>query len=242
MKTFITFILLVFGITGVWGVDHSHSSFDSLLKKHVSSGWVSYKGFQSDRNLLDVYLNSLSKVSLAEYNGFSKEEKIAFLVNAYNAFTIQLILDHYPVKSIKKIGGIFQSPWKIEFFELLGAKRSLDWIEHQKLRVDFQEPRIHFAIVCASIGCPPLANTAFTAKTLETQLQSLMLSFLADKNKNRYDSENKILYLSPIFDWFESDFTKKGSLVDFVNPAMGNLIPQDAKIKYTNYNWNLNEK
>ncbi len=242
MKYTMTLLLFLTVLTSqLLSFDHSHSSFDSILKKYVSNGRVNYKGIQTEKSKLEEYLSSLSKVSNSEYNGFSKEQKIAFLINAYNAFTVKLILDNYPVKSIRKIGGIFQSPWKIEFFELLGSKRHLDWIEHSKLRVDFNEPRIHFAIVCASIGCPPLANTAFTPEKLETQLQSLMENFLKGKN-NRYDSKENILYLSPIFDWFEKDFIKKGTVIEFVNPSMGNTIPADAKIKYTDYNWNLNEQ
>ena len=242
MKNTITIVLFLMVFTGqLFSFDHSHSGFDSILKKYVSNGRVNYKGIQNERSKLEEYLSTLSKVSSSEYNGYSKDQKLAFLINAYNAFTIKLILDNYPVKSIKKIGGVFQSPWKIEFFELLGSKRQLDWIEHSKLRVDFNEPRIHFAIVCASIGCPPLASFAFTPETLETKLQTLMENFLKGKN-NRYDSKENILYLSPIFDWFEKDFTKKGTVIEFVNPSMGNVISANAKIKYTYYDWNLNER
>jgi len=187
-------------------------------------------------------LNELSSVSLKDYSSFAKEEKICFLINAYNAFTIKLILDNYPLSSIRKIGFLPGAAWKTDFFTLLGEKRNLDWIEHSKLRIDFEEPRIHFAIVCASIGCPPLISTAYIPKTLNAQLQSSMENFLADKTKNRYDSVSNTIFISKIFDWFMGDFTKNSSLISFIKTGMKVDIPENASIKYTDYNWNLNEK
>jgi hypothetical protein len=236
--TFLFF--LIFGT--LFSFDHSHKDFDSLLKKHVSNGFVDYKGFQIDKNIFDNYLTNLSNVSQSEFDKFTKQEKISFLINAYNAFTIQLILDNYPVVSIKKIGGLFKSPWKIDFFTLLGKKRTLDWIEHENLRVNFNEPRIHFAIVCASIGCPPIQSKAFTPNNLEELLESCKTNFLQDKSKNSYDSTKNKLFLSSIFKWFEKDFTKNQSLIEYVNPSFNNMIQPDAKIEYNDYNWNLNDK
>ncbi len=226
----------------VFSFDHNHSNFDILLKKYVKNGMVDYKGIKTEEEKLNLYLNDLSLVSLKEYSSFSKEEKLSFLINAYNAFTIKLILDNYPLTSIRKIGFLPGAAWKTDFFSLLGEKRNLDWIEHSKLRVDFEEPKIHFAIVCASIGCPPLASTAYIPKTLNSQLQSSMEIFLADKSKNKYDSSINTLFISKIFDWFSGDFTKNSSLISFIKSGMKIEIPEDAKIKYTDYNWNLNEK
>ena len=226
----------------VLSFDHTHSNFDMLLKKYVKNGMVDYKGIKTEEEKLNLYLNELSLVSLKEYSSFSKEEKLSFLINAYNAFTIKLILDNYPLTSIRKIGFLPGAAWKTDFFSLLGEKRNIDWIEHSKLRVDFEEPKIHFAIVCASIGCPPLASTAYIPKTLNSQLQSSMEIFLADKSKNKYDSSINTLFISKIFDWFSGDFTKNSSLISFIKSGMKIEIPEDAKIKYTDYNWNLNEK
>ena len=226
----------------VFSFDHNHSNFDILLKKYVKNGMVDYKGIKTEEEKLNLYLNDLSLVSLKEYSSFSKEEKLSFLINAYNAFTIKLILDNYPLTSIRKIGFLPGAAWKTDFFSLLGEKRNLDWIEHSKLRVDFEEPKIHFAIVCASIGCPPLASIAYIPKTLNSQLQSSMEIFLADKSKNKYDSSINTLFVSKIFDWFSGDFTKNSSLISFIKSGMKIEIPEDAKIKYTDYNWNLNEK
>ena len=241
LKLIVTLTLSGF-IFPVFSFDHNHSNFDILLKKYVKNGMVDYKGIKTEEEKLNLYLNELSLVSLKEYSSFSKEEKISFLINAYNAFTIKLILDNYPLTSIRKIGFLPGAAWKTDFFSLLGEKRNLDWIEHSKLRVDFEEPKIHFAIVCASIGCPPLASTAYIPKTLNSQLQSSMEIFLADKSKNKYDSSINTLFVSKIFDWFSGDFTKNSSLISFIKSGMKIEIPEDAKIKYTDYNWNLNEK
>lgn len=243
MKQILTIISVVLLATNLNAFDSQHKAFDAILKKYVKNGRVNYKGIQTERSKLNVYLVSLSAVSQSEYNKLSKNDKMAFLINAYNAFTITLILDNYPVKSIKKIGGLFGSPWKIEFFSLLGSKRNLDWIEHKKLRVDFNEPRIHFAIVCASIGCPILASEAYVGSKLDSQLEIGKTKFLNDSKRNWYDATKKKLYLSSIFKWFKEDFTKQGSLIDFVQSGMKDVkISKDASIKYNSYDWNLNEK
>lgn len=239
MKQFILALFLL--ALPAFAFDHSHQVYDTILKKYVLNGKVDYKSLKNETNL-KLYLDSLSAISVAEYNGYSKEQKLAFLINAYNAFTIQLILDNYPLKSIRNIGILPLAPWKKEFFKLLGEERSLGWIEHEKLRKDFEEPRIHFAIVCASIGCPPLISEAYIPEKLESQFQSIKNNFLNDTSKNRYDVESNTLYLSSIFDWFKEDFTKKGSLIDFIQPSLKVKIGINPKIKYTYYDWNLNEK
>lgn len=228
--------------SGIFSFEHSHSIFDNLLKKYVSNGKVDYKGFKSEEAIFNKYLDELSSVNVSEFNNFSKNEKLSFFINAYNAFTIKLILDNYPIKSIRNIGILPGAPWKKDFFSLLGEKRNLDWIEHSKLRVDFQEPRIHFAIVCASIGCPHLIPEAYASKSLNNQLQKSMESFLSDKTKNRYDNKTNTLYISKIFDWFQKDFTVNSSLVQFIKIGMKEEIPENARIIYTDYDWNLNEK
>jgi L-rhamnose mutarotase len=229
--------------------DHTHKLWDQLLKKHVPAGLVNYKAFQKEESNFNAYLESLSKVSESEYSSFSQAEKIAFLINAYNSFTIRLILDHYPVKSITDIGSPFSklnlvrgAPWKKEFFTLIGKPRTLDWIEHEKLRKDFSEPRIHFAIVCASIGCPTLSADAFSATILEKQLQVAKLAFLKNPSKNSYDKDRNILMLSPIFNWFKDDFIKKGTLIEFIQDGFSDKIKADALIEYNEYSWKLNEQ
>ncbi|TGN19595.1 DUF547 domain-containing protein [Leptospira idonii] len=243
------FFSFVTGSVLAQGFDHSHKTWDSLSHKYVVNGLVSYKGIaSSDQSVLKSYLDSLSQVSETEYSKFTKEEKLAFLINAYNAFTVQLILDHYPLKSITDIGGPFSKlnllrghPWKKEFFSLLGKTRTLDWIEHEKLRKDFSEPRIHFAIVCASIGCPTLISGAYIPSKLEQQLQSAKLGFLKNPSKNSYDKEKNLLRLSPIFQWFQEDFTKKTTLIEFIQEGFSEKVRPDALIEYSDYSWKLNE-
>jgi hypothetical protein len=238
LKIFLVFFIL---LQAVYSLDHSYKTYDSILKKYVSNGKVDYKNLKNDSNF-ETVLKEFSSVTQAEYNNFSKEQKLSFLINSYNAFTLKLINDNYPIKSIRKIGLLPLAAWREEFFVLLDKKRSLGWIEHEKLRKDFSEPRIHFTIVCASIGCPVLINSAFTPDKLEKQFQETKDSFLKDSSKNRYDKEKNTLYISEIFKWFEDDFTKKGTLIQFLQPSFSETIDKKAKIEYTYYDWNLNEK
>ncbi|MFM8313131.1 MAG: DUF547 domain-containing protein, partial [Deltaproteobacteria bacterium] len=173
-------------------------------------------------------------------------EKLAFLINAYNALTIKWILQHYPVKSIKDTGGFLSSPWKKKFFKLFGEEQSLDGIEHGILRKDFQEPRIHFAVVCASKGCPALKGEAYTAAKLEEQLESSARNFLRDSERNYYNAEENRFFLSKIFDWYGDDFKKKlGSVQAFIVPRMipdtSTVKIQESTLKYLDYDWSLNE-
>ncbi len=214
MKPFVILaLLLAAGVTQAF--DHSHGSWDDLLKRHVvlisngNSSQVDYAGMQSDHVILASYLDSLSAVTEQEYQGWTKTERLAFLINAYNAFTIELILTEYPdIQSIKDLGNLFRSPWKRQFFSLLGVPRHLDNLEHDLIRTPgvFDEPRIHFALNCASIGCPMLRNEAFTDEHLNTQLESGINRFLSDHSRNRFDPSSNSLLVSPIFDWYGRDF------------------------------------
>ncbi len=218
----------------------SHQQWDKLLKKHVNaSGMVSYKGFQKDKADLDSYLKTLS--DNAPQSSWSENEQKAYWINAYNAFTVALILKHYPVKSIKDIGGkIYKvnTPWDIKFINLGGKKYDLNNIEHGILRKKFDDPRIHFALVCASISCPRLRNEAYTAAQLNAQLEDAGKDFLNDKSKNRVNTEKA--ELSKYFSWYKGDFTKNGSLTDFINKYSQTKINANTKIGSLDYNWNLN--
>ena len=163
-----------------------------------------------------------------------KGAQLAFWINAYNAFTVDLIIKHYPVTSIKEI----KNPWKQRLWKLGNKTYSLEEIEHDILR-KMNEPRIHFAIVCASYSCPKLQNKAFIAEDLETQLTTATKEFLADKNRNEI-SENSI-ELSKIFSWFSKDFTENGTLIEFLNQYSIVQISPNAKKRFKDYNWALNE-
>lgn len=223
--------------------DHTHAAFGSVLEKHVEGAEVDYAGLKKSPDKLGAYLDSLARVSQSEFDGWSDEQEMAYLINLYNAATLKLIIDHYPLESIKDIG----SPWKKKVIRLFGANRSLDHVEHGLLRKNYNDPRIHFGVNCASIGCPPLRDEAFQASRLDTQLEEQAEKFLNDTSKNRVTGERGILYLSPIFDWFEEDFVKKsGSVEKFVAPYFGDadrkaILSGKLKIRYTDYDWNLNE-
>ena len=171
---------------------------------------VRYAGFRQDRAALKGYLASLSKVPQSEFDGWSKPQRIAFLINAYNAFTVEKILTRHPdIKSIWDFGKVFGNPFKDRFFTLLGREFTLDVIEHETLRKPgaYDEPRVHFAVNCASVGCPMLREEAYVAPRLEAQLEEQARRFLSDRSRNRYDAAAGRLEVSRIFDWFREDWT-----------------------------------
>ena len=179
--------------------DHQYPAWDALLKKHVrwladgKQSRVDYQGFAADRAALKALLASWSALSAASFAAFTREQQMAFLVNAYNGFTVELILTKYPdLKSIKDVGSIVQSAWKKKFFRLLDEERYLDWIEHEQLRPRYAEPRVHAAVNCASIGCPALRSEAFTAQKLDAQLDDGMLRFMGDHTRNRFANGKEI--------------------------------------------------
>ena len=222
----------------------SHQPFSELLQKHVKAdGKVNYLGFVKDRQKLEAYLSSLSN-NAPDRSTWSKEEQLAYWINAYNAFTLKLIIDHYPIKSIKDIKPKYPVPllntvWHLEFFSIGGKPASLDEIEHKILRKEFDEPRIHFAINCASFSCPVLANEAFFPNTLDKQLDAAARRFVNDPKRNRISPEK--IEISQIFSWFKEDFTKKGSLIDYHNQYAKVKIKPTAKVAYLPYDWSLNE-
>ncbi len=214
MKKLIALLLFfVAALAHAQGFDHNYAAWDGLVKKHVKwlpdnkQSRVDYAAFAKDRAELKQVLDALSAVPKATFDGWSKEQRMAFLINAYNAFTVEIILTKYPdIKSIKELGLFNRGPWKNEFFTLLGAKHHLDWIEHEELRPKYGDPRVHAAVNCASIGCPALRNEAFTAAKLDAQLEDGMMRFLGDRTRNRV-ADGK-LQVNSIFKWFQEDFEK----------------------------------
>lgn len=248
--------------------DHAHSAWDALLQKHVRiaadgrSSRVDYKGLLADRAKLQDYLHSLSAATPQQYGSWTRPQQFAFLANAYNALTVELVLTRYPnLKSIKDIGSFLQSPWRKKFFALLGEEHHLDWIEHDMLRAPgaFDDPRVHVAVNCASIGCPMLGNRAFTAEQLDAHLEDLFVRFMADRSRNRYNPRTKTVELSMIFDWYRNDFEAGGgserrgyaSLQGVVAryadqladaPADRRLLRgRSAPLRFLDYDWTLND-
>lgn len=252
--------LLPLGAAAQAGFDHQYSAWNTLLKKHVrwlpdgKQSRVNYKGFVADRAALMEVLAALSAVPQASFDGWSKPQQMAFLINAYNAYTVELILTKYPdLKSIKDLGSFIQSPWKKKFFTLLGAERHLDWIEHEQLRARYPEPRVHTAVNCASIGCPALRDEAFTATRLDAQLEDGMRRFLGDPTRNRVAGGK--VEVSAIFKWFKEDFQNghRGfRQVEDVFAAyaeqLRNKPDEQAALRakrlpvaYLDYDWSLND-
>ncbi|MBL8307115.1 MAG: DUF547 domain-containing protein [Rubrivivax sp.] len=246
------------------GFDHDHAAWTALLRRHVrrvragQATQVAYPGVKADRAALKAYLDSLSAVTPATFAGWSQAQRQAFLINAYNAFTVELVLSRYPdLKSIKDLGSLLGSPWKPKWIALLGAKVSLDDIEHAMLRKrgDYDDPRVHFSVNCASIGCPALREEAFVAARLDAQMEEQTLRFMSDRTRNRFNVQRGRLELSKIFDWYGEDFRlgHRGipSLPAFAaryatqladSPADRERIRAgDVDIAFTDYDWALND-
>lgn len=215
--------------------------FNDLLQEFVSKeGLVNYKDFNDKK--LSLYLDSLVKTT--PNKTWSENKQKAFWINVYNAYTIHLIIQEKQSKNIKnsildiKINE--KSAWKIPFVKVGYQTYTLDQIEHEILRKKYPDPRIHVGVNCASISCPKLSNIAFTEENIDVELEKLMIAFINDSTKNKI-SKNKI-EISKIFTWFEEDFTKKGSIIDFLNQYSEPKISRNTKTRYLAYDWNLNEK
>ena len=221
-----------------------HKEWTALVKKHVDEeGLVDYKGFIADTNKLNIYLKKLSDNAPAKR--WTDNEEIAYWLNAYNAFTVKYIVDNYPVKSIKDLGAekpiiFINTAWDQKFFSINGRKMDLNNIEQRILRQNFKEPRIHFALNCASMSCPKLRKEAFEANQLDKQLTDAAKVFLADNNRNKIN-EGKV---SAIFDFYTQDFTKwtGKSLVDYINQFSATKLKEGQKIEYLEYDWSINEQ
>jgi hypothetical protein len=263
MRAILIALSLLASSAGAQGFDHSHAAWSALLKKHVvlvdggKASQVRYAEFAKDRAPLKSYLDGVSAVTEAEFRGWSRAQRMAFLINAYNAFTVELILAHYPVKSIKDIGNeLFSNRWKRKFFKLFGQDSYLDQVEHEMLRKPgaYDEPRVHFAVNCASIGCPMLREEAFVAERLEAQLAQQEQRFLSDRSRNRVGAQGR-LEVSKIFDWFKEDWTSgyqgiqsreqyfaRHAKLLADDPALQKAVAEGkAPLSFLEYDWTLND-
>ena len=252
--------LMPLGALAQAGFDHQYKAWNTLLKKHVrwlpdgKQSRVNYKGFATDRAALKSVLDGLSAVPKASFDGWSKPQQMAFLINAYNAFTVEIILTKYPdIKSIKELGFLNRGPWKNEFFTLLGAKRHLDWIEHEQLRPVYKDPRIHAGVNCASIGCPALRDEAFTATQLDAQLDDGMKRFMSDRTRNRVQGGE--VQINNIFKWFKEDFNSGYRGINRLEDLLAQhaehlsdkpeeqaaLRAKSLPVSYLEYDWSLND-
>lgn len=218
-----------------------HQLWTDFLKKYVTqSGIVNYKLMIEDSSTLNQYLKQLE--SNSPKKTWSKNETMAYWINAYNAYTVKLILKHYPVKSIKEIGGkipFVNSTWDIKFITIGNETLDLNNIEHTKLRKAYGDPRIHMALVCASKSCPKLLNQAFQPETLDIQLDQAAQFFINDPSRNNITPKDP--EVSMIFKWYVMDFKKSGGAISFINKYANQKIPEKQKLRHIHYDWSLNE-
>lgn len=232
-------------------LDPEHAAWSRLLERHVSEGRVDYAALARVRPELDAYLRSLEAVDGTRLEALPSADQLAFWINAYNGYTVKLVLDHYPLRSIRSIGFLPGSAFRRKFIPLeraAGKTLSLDDIEHRILRERFREPRIHFAIVCASRSCPVLRREAYRGRDLDAQLDDAARTFLRDPSRNRYDHGSRTFLASRIFEWFRGDFeaaaaTLPAYLARFLEDDVAEVVRRgDVRVDFLDYDWTLNER
>lgn len=236
------------------GFDHSHAAWTGILKRHAKGDGFDYGALKKGPAALESYLQTLASVRLEDFQRWDHAQRYAFWINAYNAFTIQRVIEGYPIRSIKSLGSLFKSIWKQRFIPLghlfpeAGEEElNLDELEHAILRPTFRDARVHAAINCASKSCPPLLQRAFAPSELDLQLDAQARAWLADPDRNRFEQERRTVHFSKIFEWFEEDFERDGgSVLGWVAkyaPAQHAewLKTEDVKVRYLDYDWSLND-
>ena len=238
------FLGLLFWASPALSADRvGHGLYGELLQKYVKNGVVDYQGFKKEEAKLDQYLSVLEKT---DTKVLSRNDQFAFYINAYNAWTIKLILGAYPgIKSIKDLGSLFKSPWKTKIARIDGEVLTLDNIEHDILRPRFKDPRIHFAVNCAAKSCPPLRSEAYRGDVLDQQLTEMTEAFINDPKRNRL--EGKTLYVSSIFKWYSEDFNNDivGFFMKYTREELRERLKKnqkEIKVEYLDYDWSLNGK
>ncbi|HMU04542.1 MAG TPA: DUF547 domain-containing protein [Saprospiraceae bacterium] len=232
MKYILVFLFCCIKVTA--DAQSDHKAWDSFLKKYVSaSGDVDYKSIKANKSELDAITKIFSATSVA--TSWSKNDQLAFWINAYNAFTIDLIVNNYPLNSIQNLDG--GKPWDVKRITIGGKKYSLNNIENDIIRPQFKDARIHFAVNCAAKSCPPILNGAFFGKTLDSQLDEVTKKFI---NNTKYQNITaSSMTLSKIFDWYAKDF---GEMITFINKYSNVKVNKNSKIVFKDYDWALNDK
>ncbi len=234
--------------------DHAHARWSAVLAAHLRDGRFDYRALAESRGELDQYLLDLRGVQREEFAAWTREQRLAYWINAYNAFTVHLVLSRYPVESIQDIGTTTAPVWKKEFVPLghlygEGTTEliSLDTIEHRILRPQFEDARVHAAVNCASESCPPLAPEAFRAEGLDAQLDARARAWLADAALNRFDAQARRAEVSAIGDWVEADFARDAGSVEAwiarYGPESARWMADggDVDLRHLEYSWKLND-
>lgn len=225
-------VLEQYGVKDKSSENGIHDGWDVLLRKYVSvNGKVNYKALQSNLSRFEAYLDKLKDTSPESLSG---NKALAFWINAYNAFTVKLILDNYPVKSIMDLDN--GKVWDRKWIKISGKTYSFNQIEHEIIRPQFNEPRIHFAVNCAARSCPPLMNKAWTAEDMEKDLEAQTRKFVNNTNYNLITKSK--LSLSKIFEWYKGDF---GNIQSFIDKYSDVDVSANASVTYYDYDWSLNE-
>lgn len=224
------------------GPAFDHSALDELVKKHVEEGgWIDYEGLREDREVLDEYIGSLAQ---AAFDEMGRDEKLALLINGYNAFTLKLILEHYPLESIKDIPA--DKRWEDERWQIGSSTWSLNQIEHEQIRPKFKDARVHFALVCAAVGCPPLRTEAYTGERIEEQLEDQAEYVHAHPRWLRYSEGQNTVGLSELYKWYSGDFEQMaGSNLKYAAqyaPELRQALEKGKRltIEWIDYDWSLN--
>lgn len=253
------FLVALFLFTGptfaLTDFDHGYSDWKKVLDRYAKDGLVDYGALKNAAGDLDRYLEKVKTVSFEEYHRWDNEQKIAFWINTYNALVMNAVVDNYPLKKgmhlkafVYPENSVQQIPdiWRRKVIRIFGRETSLDDIEHGILRKEFSEPRIHFALVCASSGCPRLRGEPYFPEKLSRQLDEEAVKFLSDPAKAQYDSGKDLLHLSPIFQWFRGDFEKAGGLFPFLRRYLPKetaaKVSSKTSIRWLGYDWSLNER
>lgn len=255
--------------TDLRGQSFDHSVYDSVLAAYVQDGQVDYARLKTERGALDRYVEQLGSVEADEFAGWEEAERVAYLINAYNAVMLKIVIDHYPIEpagfftarrylypnnSVRQIDGVFDGIRHT----VAGEPMTLDDIEHARLRADYSEPRVHFALVCAAESCPPLRDEAYVGARLDAQLDDQGDAFVNDPRRNRVDRDDGVVYLSKIFDWFGEDFADfapesgyRGTeatrgVLAFVSRYLPEadaeyLREGDYEVEFLDYDWTLND-
>lgn len=218
--------------------DPAHTLWNDVLKTHVVAGRVDYRTLKNDAQPLNLYLDHLAAVSAVQFNAWNESRRLAFLINAYNASTLRLLLKHYPVHSIKDIGNLFKGPWDQPTVTLFGNTITLNELEQGIIRRQYHDPRVHMALVCAAKGCPPLRREAYTGERLDEQLNEQARRYLASPAGLVLDRVKSEIFISSIFKWYSEDFP---SVPAFVEKYSGKKLA-GLHIRYLDYDWSLNER